>query len=92
MGDTTGKRTATYTYGPYGEQRITSGAQQPFAAVPRLQQVGPHLSGGGVRGRDHDIAQVAPHPSGPGRVPVTDEVEHRRASGDRAERPFVQAS
>ncbi|MGW5367629.1 RHS repeat-associated core domain-containing protein [Streptomyces sp. NPDC004009] len=28
--DTTGKRTATYTYGPYGEQRTTSGAQQPF--------------------------------------------------------------
>lgn len=29
-----------------------------------------------------------PHPSGLGRVPVTDEVEHRRASGGRAEYPL----
>jgi len=28
--DATGKRTATYTYGPYGEQRTNSGTQQPF--------------------------------------------------------------
>ncbi|MFF4490480.1 RHS repeat-associated core domain-containing protein [Streptomyces sp. NPDC001544] len=30
MVDTTGKRTATYTYGPYGEQRTNTGTQQPF--------------------------------------------------------------
>nr|WP_308288202.1 RHS repeat-associated core domain-containing protein [Streptomyces corallincola] len=28
--DTTGTRTATYTYGPYGEPRTTTGTQQPF--------------------------------------------------------------
>ncbi|GGV28629.1 hypothetical protein GCM10010260_81390 [Streptomyces filipinensis] len=56
--------------------------------VPRLQQIGAHLGGGGVRRRDHDVAQVVPHPSGLGGVPVTDEVEHRRASGDRAEHPL----
>lgn len=28
--DTSGKRTATYTYGPYGEPRTNSGTQQPF--------------------------------------------------------------
>ncbi|MFJ4204455.1 RHS repeat-associated core domain-containing protein [Streptomyces sviceus] len=28
--DTAGKRTATYTYGPYGEQRTNTGTQQPF--------------------------------------------------------------
>ncbi|MFF9378196.1 RHS repeat-associated core domain-containing protein [Streptomyces griseoluteus] len=28
--DTTGKRTATYTYGPYGEARTNTGTQQPF--------------------------------------------------------------
>ncbi|MFF8595143.1 RHS repeat-associated core domain-containing protein [Streptomyces sp. NPDC015220] len=28
--DTTGKRTAAYTYGPYGEQRTNTSTQQPF--------------------------------------------------------------
>jgi RHS repeat-associated protein len=28
--DTTGKRTATYTYGPYGEARTNTGTQQPY--------------------------------------------------------------
>ncbi|MGW4271057.1 RHS repeat-associated core domain-containing protein [Streptomyces seoulensis] len=28
--DTTGKRTAAYTDGPYGEQRTNTGTQQPF--------------------------------------------------------------
>jgi RHS repeat-associated protein len=28
--DASGKRTATYSYGPYGEQRTNSGTQQPF--------------------------------------------------------------
>ncbi|WP_345669848.1 RHS repeat-associated core domain-containing protein [Streptomyces similanensis] len=30
LADTTGKRTATYTYGPYGETRTNTGTQQPF--------------------------------------------------------------
>ncbi|WP_327721948.1 hypothetical protein OG381_46035 [Streptomyces sp. NBC_00490] len=30
LADTTAKRTATYTYGPYGEQRANSGTQEPF--------------------------------------------------------------
>jgi RHS repeat-associated protein len=31
--DTAGKRTATYTYGPYGEQRTNTGTQQPFRYI-----------------------------------------------------------
>ncbi|MGW8700956.1 RHS repeat-associated core domain-containing protein [Streptomyces eurythermus] len=64
MVDTSGKRTATYTYGPYGEPRTNSGTQQPFRYTSAY--LGPTgLYKMGARYYDPDLGRFTqPDPSG----------------------------
>ncbi|WP_317992359.1 RHS repeat-associated core domain-containing protein [Streptomyces sp. JV180] len=62
--DPSGKRTATYSYGPYGEQRGNSGANQPFRYTSTyLDQSGVYKMG--ARYYDPDLGRFTrPDPSG----------------------------
>ncbi|WP_406220329.1 RHS repeat-associated core domain-containing protein [Streptomyces canus] len=62
--DTSGKRTATYTYRPYGEQRTNSGTQQPFRySGSCLDPSGLHKMG--ARYHDPNLGRFTqPDPSG----------------------------
>ncbi|MFF7878973.1 RHS repeat-associated core domain-containing protein [Streptomyces californicus] len=62
--DTSGKRTATYSYGPYGEQRGNSGANQPFRYTSTyLDQSGVYKMG--ARYYDPNLGRFTqPDPSG----------------------------
>ncbi|MFF1306513.1 RHS repeat-associated core domain-containing protein [Streptomyces sp. NPDC058307] len=67
--DTTGKRTATYAYGPYGEARTNTGTQQPYRyAGTYLDPTGLYKMG--ARYYDPNLGRFTqPDPSGKERNP-----------------------